>query len=84
MPFITGFADAASEEVALRYVERLESWCLGFELAAERGHARDDIRPGLRIAGFERRVTLAFTVSDERVTIVRLFWGGRDWQRELG
>jgi len=41
-------AEAASAELALRYVERLEKWCLGFDLAAERGHAREDIRPGLR------------------------------------
>ncbi len=38
---------------------------------------------GLRIVGFERRVTVAFTVSEDRVTILRLFYGGRDWAREL-
>ena len=76
-------AEAASPELALRYVERLEKWCLGFDLAAERGHAREDIRPGLRVVGFERRVTLAFAVDEERATVLRLFWGGRDWQSEF-
>jgi toxin ParE1/3/4 len=41
---------------------------------------RDDIRPGLRIVGFERRVTIAFSVDDGRVTILRVFYGGRDWE----
>ena len=48
--------------------------------ASERGHKRDDIRPGLRIAGFQRRVTIAFTVTETRVTILRLFYGGRNWE----
>jgi toxin ParE1/3/4 len=65
----------------LSYVERLEIWCLGFDLASERGHSRDDVRPGLRIIGFERRATIAFAVEADRVTILRLFHGGQDWER---
>lgn len=74
-------AVAASPSIALSYIERIESFCLGFTHASERGTRRDDIRPGLRIAGFERRVSIAFTVDDERVTILRLFYGGRDWEQ---
>ena len=74
-------ADAASPSVALSYIERIEAWCLGFDLASERGQDRHDIRPGLRIAGFERRMTVAFVVDDDRVTILRLFYGGQDWER---
>jgi toxin ParE1/3/4 len=48
--------------------------------ASERGRRRDDIRPGLRIIGFERRVTVAFAVEEERVVILRIFYGGRDWE----
>jgi toxin ParE1/3/4 len=46
----------------------------------ERGCRRDDIRPGLLIIGFERRFPVAFSVSHERVTILRLFYGW-DWER---
>ena len=73
-------ADAASPETAIRYIDRLKAYCRGMGHASERGHKRDDIRPGLRIAGFQRRVTIAFTVTEARVTILRLFYGGRDWQ----
>ncbi|MRI56583.1 type II toxin-antitoxin system RelE/ParE family toxin [Methylobacterium sp. DB1607] len=76
-------ANAASPDVALRYVERIERHLSGFDFVAERGTKRDDVRPGLRISGFERRVTIAFTVGPERVTILRILYGGRDWERDL-
>lgn len=77
-------ATAAGARVAMAYVEHLEAYCLGFDLAAARGHQRDDLRPGLRIAGFERRITVAFEVDDSEVTILRLFARGRDWEGSFG
>jgi toxin ParE1/3/4 len=68
---------------SIGYIERLERYCLGFDLAAERGTRRDDIRPGLRIVGFERRVTIAFHVEPKRVTIDRILYGGRDLKTAL-
>lgn len=73
-------AAAASPDTALSYLERIETYCFGFKHAAERGTRRDDIRPGMRIVGFERRVTIAFSVMEERVTILRIFYGGRNWE----
>lgn len=73
-------ANAASPETAIQYIDRLETYCRGMGVAAERGHKRDDIRPGLRIVGFERRASVAFTVSETRVTILRLFHGGQNWE----
>ena len=55
-------ADATSPDTAMSYIERIEAHCLSLKHQAERGHRRDDIRPGLRIFGFERRVTIAFMV----------------------
>lgn len=76
-------AEAASPGRALSYIERIEAFCAGLGQAAERGHLRDDIRPGLRIIGFERRATIAFMVEADRVVILRLFYGGRDWETIL-
>ena len=45
-----------------------------------RGTLRDDIRPDLRIVGFERRLTLAFMVEEERVVFLRVFSGGQNWE----
>ncbi|WP_158284967.1 type II toxin-antitoxin system RelE/ParE family toxin [Hoeflea marina] len=50
---------------------------------SERGQARDDIRAGLRVIGFERCVTIAFMVSDQTVTVLRLFYGGQNWEDDL-
>jgi len=73
----------AGPSTALRYVERIEAYCRGFDHAAERGAKRGDIRPGLRIVGFERRVTIAFTVEADEVVILRIFYGGANWPDEL-
>ena len=74
--WITG---QASPEVALDYVARLEAYVMGFEVASERGTRHDYIRAGLRTTGFERRLTIAFEVTSDRVTILGFFPGGRDW-----
>ena len=64
--------------MALRYLERVEAFCQGLSLGSERGHLRSDSPPGLRITGFERRLSIAFTVDDEKVTILRVFTAGRN------
>lgn len=76
-------AAAASADVAFGYVTRIEAFCQRLGIASERGLSRDDIRPGLRILGFERRMTIAFIVEPDRVVILRLFYGGRDWETLL-
>lgn len=72
--------EAASPTTAIGYVDRLEQFCNRLSAASERGQLRDDIRPGLRIIGFERRISVAFAVEPERVVILRLFYGGRNWE----
>ena len=74
-------AERVGVDVALSYMARLEAYCSGFEYGGERGRRRDDLRPGLRVVGFERRVAIVFTVSDDEVTILRLYYGGQNWQR---
>jgi len=71
-------AGQANPSRAYDYVESIRSYCLGFASFPERGTRREDIRPGLRITGFRRRVTIAFHVTAERVFIDRIFYGGRD------
>lgn len=77
-------ADRAGIATARRYGGRLRSYCEGFAQFPERGMCRDDIRPGLRLIGFERRITIAFAVIDAEVVILRLLYGGRDFEALLG
>ena len=76
-------AEAASPDIALAYIDRLETYIRGFNLASERGMRRDEIRPGLRTVGFERRVTIAFNVTERQVVILGIFHGGQNWQDML-
>ena len=79
----TYIANQSEPSTAIGYINRIERYCLGFDLAGERGTRRDDIRPGLRIVGFERRVTIAFHVEPDAVIIDRIFYAGRDVDRIL-
>lgn len=72
-------AEVAGIAAASSYLDRLEDFCLRLDIASERGQARDDIRPGLRVVGFERKLTIAFVVEEECVTILRIHAGGRNW-----
>ena len=70
-------ADHAGLEVALAYTSRIEHFCRKMTPFPQRGTARNDLRPGLRTVGFERRVTIAFTVKGEDVIILRILYAGR-------
>jgi toxin ParE1/3/4 len=72
--------ERANPEVALRYLDRVETFLRGTGTASERGHLRSDVRPNLRILGFERRLIFRFMVGDDAVTIQRVFRAGRDWE----
>ncbi len=74
-------AGQSSPAVAIGYIERVEAFCQRLGIASERGHLRNDIRPNLRIIGFERRLTIAFVVGSETVTVLRVFASGRDWEQ---
>lgn len=76
-------ADQSSPTTAMGYIERIESYCLGFDRGGQRRSKHDDLRPGLRVVGFERRVTIAFHVDRHTVTIDRILYAGRDVERAL-
>ena len=63
---------------ALAFTERIVATCRHLALFPARGTRRDDIRPGLRVIGLARRVTIGFHVGDETVTILHVLSGGRE------
>ena len=71
-------ADKSGAERANGYINRIVTSCEGLATFPERGELRDELRPGLRVMGFERRVSIAFHVTPDRVIIDRIFYGGRD------
>ena len=65
-------------ESAIGYVDRIEGCCHNLSVFPDRGTRRDDLRPGLRVLGFERRAVIAFQITATTVTILRILYGGRD------
>jgi toxin ParE1/3/4 len=78
--YIAGHAGAVT---AGRSVDRIEAACLALADFPERGTRRDDVLPGLRTVGFERRATIAFRVLKARVEVVTIAYGGRDFESVL-
>lgn len=76
-------SNRAGVTVAAGYIDRIEAACLALASFPERGRRRDDILPGLRTVGFERRATIAFRVLRTRVEIVTIAYGGRDFESAL-
>jgi toxin ParE1/3/4 len=74
-------AEHSGSEQALAYTSRIHAHCMGLANFPERGTRRGDLRPGLRIIGFERRVTIAFHVKPDAVVIDRILYGGRDLRK---
>jgi toxin ParE1/3/4 len=77
------YIEQSSPSSAARYVDRIEEFCMKLSLFPERGTRRDEVRPGIRIIGFNRRVAVAFYVRDREVEIARILYGGRDLVRAL-
>jgi toxin ParE1/3/4 len=53
------------KNVAASYIARIHQYCLDMNIFPERGTRRDDIWKGLRIMGFERKVTITIEVISD-------------------
>ena len=71
-------AEAVSPKIAARYTEAIVKQCESLKRFPTRGTRRNDIRFGLRVFGFRRRVSIAFEVTEKIVTILGVFYGGQN------
>lgn len=76
-------AATASPTIAERYVSAVITYCEGLQTFPHRGTCRDDIRHGLRVTNYKKRVAIAFDVDTEQVSIIGVFYGGRDYEAVL-
>lgn len=76
-------ADAGSPAGAARYTDAIVTYCETLAQFPHRGTARDDIRPGLRTIGYQKRVVIAFAVLGDTVAVLGVFYGGRDYETIL-
>jgi plasmid stabilization system protein ParE len=73
-------AEAASPAIAADYAEAIVKQCESLRTFPNRGAKRNDIRPGLRVFGFRRRVSITFEVTGDLVTILGIFYGGQRFE----
>ncbi|WP_415153682.1 type II toxin-antitoxin system RelE/ParE family toxin [Propionicimonas sp.] len=67
-------------------MEAIRVHCEGLAVFPHRGTLREDLRPGLRVTHFRKRVAIAIVVDDngEQVTVLGIFSGGQDDEAILG
>lgn len=75
-------ADAASPDIAARYTESVVRYCESLTVFPIRGVRRDDVRPGLRITNYKKRMVIAFEADPEAglISIIGFFYGGQDYE----
>jgi toxin ParE1/3/4 len=76
-------AEAASPDIAASFTEAIVAYCEGLRTFPHRGNQRDDIRPGMRVTNYRKRVVIAFTVDAELISIIGVFYGGQDYEAML-
>ena len=73
----------ASPETAARFTDGIVTYCESLSSFPVRGTRRDDVRPGLRITSYRKRVVIAFAVDADQVQIIGIFYGGQDYEAIL-
>jgi plasmid stabilization system protein ParE len=78
-------AAARGAAFAADVVGRIFDHLAGFESGPLRGSPRNDIRRGLRIVGWRRRLTIAFMVDEAAATVMiyGVLYRGRDVEAVL-
>ncbi|WP_338129448.1 type II toxin-antitoxin system RelE/ParE family toxin [Xenorhabdus bovienii] len=69
--------------MATRYTESILNYCESLSTFPHRGTIRDDVRPGLRITNYRKRVVIAFEVESTFVSILGIISGGQDYETLL-
>jgi len=80
------YADIAVEaggRIAGDFVDGVITFIEALETFPERGTVRESAIPGLRILGYRRSVSVAFSVRQDDVIILGVFARGRDINDEL-
>lgn len=83
---LDAYIDAAvSPEISARYTDAVADYCFSLATFPQRGVRRDDIRTGLRITNYRKRIVIAFAVDSgaEHVSILGIFHGGQDYETAL-
>jgi toxin ParE1/3/4 len=73
----------AGDKIASNYIRRIRAFIEKLEFAPIRGKDHNEILKGCRSIGFERRVSIIFRIEDSTVMILRIFYGGKNWESDF-
>lgn len=73
----------ASPRIAEAYTNAIIERCERLGETPLAGVARDDIRRGLRLTFFRKRVAIAYSAIAKAVTVLGVFYGGQDYESLL-
>lgn len=65
------------------FIDRIVAYCRDLAPFPERGVRRDDLRAGIRILGYRRRLSVAFIVEPQAVVILGVYYGGQDYEADF-
>ena len=75
------YISATDPQHAGDFVRSIEERCMSLADFPLLGRARNDLGPGFRILFYARRVVVVYRLNEDRVEIMRVFYGGRDYER---
>ena len=73
-------AHNASPAIAGRYAGAIFDHCESLVDFPYRGTARDDVGAGLRTISYRGRALIVFTIGEESIDILGIFYGGQNWE----
>lgn len=65
---------------AYNFLQRIRARCRKIGDVPRGGRRRDDLAAGLRTVPFEHSAIIAYNIGPNRVNIVNVFYGGRDFE----
>lgn len=73
-------ARKSSQQIAVGYISALREYCDRLDRFPMRG---TEITPGVRTVGFRHSATIAFRISTDTVTILAVYYRGRNVRAHL-
>jgi toxin ParE1/3/4 len=65
---------------AFSFIDKIQRRCDLLRVSPKQGRARPDLRAGLHVIPYGRSVVIAYQVAGDTIEILRIFYGGQDYE----